>query len=454
MLIDRIFRILFSISTIITFLIASFIIIPQNYLKNFNIVAIRLSEIFSTTVLSSLPNTYLILLFVIFLLFFSYHTFNFVFRSENTANRLQLFLVQELKFSTSLIVIFWVLKILDFSRLTIVTSSALRFILIILILRIYDQIKSKYHVKDILLINIDPELQSDYEIDLIGINVTKTLIKLDLETINNEIKNNPYDEVWITGSKYEESNNINKVINLIVEYGLSVKVDNLLEIKTSITPKFEIIKGQNFISYTTSYLESNQYFFKRIFDIIFTITIGFILLPISLIISLLIIMDSGFPIFYTQQRGGLNSKKFNIYKFRTMRVGADAQIEDLLDQNDLKGIAFKLHLDPRVTKSGNFLRKYSLDEIPQFINVLIGEMSIVGPRPAVVYEIDRYENWHRRRLSVRPGITGPWQLTDRLTTDFDERVRLDLNYIDTQSFLNDLIIILKTPVAMIKNKSA
>ena len=218
-----------------------------------------------------------------------YHTFNFVFRSENTANRLQLFLVQELKFSTSLIVIFWVLKILDFSRLTIVTSSALRFILIILILRIYDQIKSKYHVKDILLINIDPELQSDYEIDLIGINVTKTLVKLDLETINNEIKNNPYDEVWITGSKYEESNNINKVINLIVEYGLSVKVDNLLEIKTSITPKFEIIKGQNFISYTTSYLESNQYFFKRIFDIIFTITIGFILLPISLIISLLII---------------------------------------------------------------------------------------------------------------------------------------------------------------------
>ena len=137
-----------------------------------------------------------------------------------------------------------------------------------------------------------------------------------------------------------------------------------------------------------------------------------------------------------------------------MRVGADAQIEDLLDQNDLKGIAFRLQLDPRVTKSGNFLRKYSLDEIPQFINVLIGEMSIVGPRPAVVYEIDRYENWHRRRLSVRPGITGPWQLTDRLTTDFDERVRLDLNYIDTQSFLNDLIIILKTPLAMIKNKSA
>tara|TARA_B100000131_G_scaffold181519_1_gene175212 strand:+ start:13 stop:426 length:414 start_codon:yes stop_codon:yes gene_type:complete len=137
-----------------------------------------------------------------------------------------------------------------------------------------------------------------------------------------------------------------------------------------------------------------------------------------------------------------------------MRVGADDERADLLDKNDLEGIGFKLHNDPRVTKFGNFLRKYSIDEIPQFINVLIGEMSIVGPRPAVFDEIDRYENWHRKRLSVRPGITGPWQLTDRLSIDFDERIRLDLNYIETQSFLRDLIIILRTPVAMIKNKSA
>ena len=110
--------------------------------------------------------------------------------------------------------------------------------------------------------------------------------------------------------------------------------------------------------------------------------------------------------------------------------------------------------DKRITPWGKIMRKYRLDELPQFYNVLIGEMSIVGPRPAVFDEIDRYEIWHRRRLSVRPGITGPWQLTDRLTTDFDERIRLDLNYIDNQSFINDILIILRTPFAMIKNKSA
>ena len=152
-------------------------------------------------------------------------------------------------------------------------------------------------------------------------------------------------------------NQINILINHIVELGLSVKVDNLFEIKTTIIPKFEIIDGQNFISYSTSYLESNQYFFKRIFDIIFTLLISFIFLPISIIVSIFIILDSGFPIFFTQTRGGLNAKKFKIYKFRTMRVGADDERSELLDKNDLEGIGFKMHNDPRVTKFGNFFKE-------------------------------------------------------------------------------------------------
>ena len=415
MLVDRIFKFLFSITTVLSYLIASFIIIPQDYLKNFKIVAKRLSEIFASTIFASFSNTFFLLVFILFLLFFSYNIFKGIFNLENKSNNLQIFLFQELKFSTSLIVIFWVLRITDFSRLTIVTATILRFICFLFIVKFYEKIRSKYYTKDILLINLD----------------------------NNNIK-----------SKFENPDLINRLINQIVEFGLSVKVDNLLEIKTSITPKFEIIEGQNFISYSTSYLESNQYFLKRLFDIIFTLLIGFIFLPISIIVSLFIVIDTGFPIFFTQIRGGLNARKFKIYKFRTMRIGADDERADLLDKNDLQGIGFKLHNDPRVTRFGNFLRKYSIDEIPQFINVLIGEMSIVGPRPAVFDEIDRYENWHRKRLSVRPGITGPWQLTDRLSTDFDERIRLDLNYIETQTFLKDLIIILKTPIAMIRNKSA
>ena len=454
MLVDRIFRFIFSVTTVFSYLIASFIIIPQDYLKNFNLVAKRLSEIFASTIFASFSNLYLIILFVFFLLLFSFNIFKGIFNLENQSNQLQTFLLQELKFSTSLIVIFWVLRITDFSRLTIITATIFRFLFFLFLVRLYAKIRSRYHIKDILLINLDSNLSKDFFKTVPGINLINTVSSSDLKLINEEISKNPYDEVWITGSKFEDPYQINILINHIVEFGLSVKVDNLFEIKTTIIPKFEIIDGQNFISYSTSYLESNQYFFKRLFDIFFTLLIGFLFLPISIIVSIFIVVDSGFPIFFTQTRGGLNAKRFKIYKFRTMRVGADDERADLLDKNDLEGIGFKLHNDPRVTKFGNFLRKYSIDEIPQFINVLTGEMSIVGPRPAVFDEIDRYENWHRKRLSVRPGITGPWQLTDRLSIDFDERIRLDLNYIETQSFLRDLIIILRTPVAMIKNKSA
>ena len=454
MLVDKIFRFVFSVTTVLSYLIASFIIIPQDYLKNFNLVAERLSEIFASTIFSPFSNLYFVLFFVIFLIFFSFNIFKEIFNFENQSNQLQTFMFQELKFSTTIIVIFWVLRITDFSRLTIITATILRFLFFLLLTKLHEKIRTKYHIKDVLLINLDPNLGNDFIKTLPGTNLIKTIMSSDLNLINEEISNNPYDEVWITGSKFEEASQINILINHIVEFGLSVKVDNLFEIKTTMIPKFEIIDGQNFISYSTAYLESNQYFFKRIFDILFTIFISFLFLPISIIVSILIVVDSGFPIFFTQTRGGLNAKRFKIYKFRTMRVGADDERASLLERNDLQGIGFKMHNDPRVTNFGNFLRKYSIDEIPQFINVLTGEMSVVGPRPAVFDEIDRYENWHRKRLSVRPGITGPWQLTDRLSTDFDERIRLDLNYIETQSFLKDLIIILRTPVAMIKNKSA
>jgi len=454
MIIDRAFRLLFSLITIFTFLLASYIIIPENYLKNFNIVSLRLADIFEPTILSTLSTTYYLYIFIGFLIFFSYNIYQNLFRKTQIANKILLFLIQELKFSTSLIVIFWVLKILDFSRLTLVTSSILRLIIVFFILNFYNIIKSKYEITDILLIKLNDDFDESLLNEFIGLNVEKTINTLNKEEINIELKSNAYDEVWISGSRSENSNSINNIINQVIEYGISVKVDNLLDIKTSISPKFEIISGNNFISYSTAYLESNQYFFKRLFDVLFTLLISFLLIPISFVVAIITLFDSGSPVMFKQVRGGLNSKDFIIYKFRTMKLGAEVEREDLLDKNDLSGIAFKLHNDPRVTKAGHILRKYSLDEIPQFINVLRGDMSLVGPRPAPFDEIDRYEVWHRRRLSVRPGITGPWQITNRLATDFDERIRLDLNYIDNQSFLNDLIIILKTPLAVIKHKSA
>lgn len=454
MIINRTFRVIFSLTNILTFLIASYIVIPDDFLKNFNIVALRLKEIFSYTRISDLSVNNFLYIFILFLFIFAFYIYKDLFNNHNISNKLQVFLIQELKFTTSIIVIFWVLKILDFSRLTIVTSSVIRSLLAIIFLKSYSFIKNKYEIKEILHVNLDNNKKLSFDSTLNGIVIKKEIYNINAETLYEELKSSSYDEIWITGSRNLNPNIINNIINQIVEYGLGVRVDNLLDIKTSIKPTFDIISNKNFISYTTSYLDTNQYFFKRIFDILFTILIATVLVPICFITCLLIILDSGFPVLFSQSRGGINAKKFTIYKFRTMYVGAESQRKDLLDQNDLDGIGFKLHNDPRVTKIGNYLRKYSIDEIPQFINVLKGDMSLVGPRPAVYDEIERYEIWHRRRLTVRPGITGPWQLTDRLSTDFNERIRLDLNYIDNQTFLNDLIIIAKTPFFVFKNKSA
>ena len=146
--------------------------------------------------------------------------------------------------------------------------------------------------------------------------------------------------------------------------------------------------------------------------------------------------------------------KFTLYKFRSMVVNAEKELDELKDLNEMSGPVFKIKDDPRVTKIGKFLRKTSLDEFPQFLNVLKGDMSIVGPRPLIASEKDKYEEWHRRRTSVRPGITCLWQINGRNTIDFQEWMKLDLKYIDEWSFFSDLRIIAKTVPAVLMGRGA
>ena len=195
---------------------------------------------------------------------------------------------------------------------------------------------------------------------------------------------------------------------------------------------------------------------KRPFDIFFSLIAILILLPIMLVIAILIKIFDGGNCIYTQRRVGLNGKEFNIFKFRTMYTDADKRLENLL-KNDLKAKEewekfFKLKNDPRVTPIGKFLRKTSLDELPQFFNVLKGDMSIVGPRPVTKEELIKfYKDKAELYKSVRPGITGYWQVTSRNDiTSYEERVKMDVWYIENQSFLLDLKIILKTVLAMIR----
>ncbi|MDC6078093.1 sugar transferase [Limosilactobacillus reuteri] len=189
---------------------------------------------------------------------------------------------------------------------------------------------------------------------------------------------------------------------------------------------------------------------KRVFDFL-AATCGIIILsPLILIIAILIKSEDHGPIFYKQVRVGKNGKTFKMYKFRSMFVNADKMLDKLKEQNDVDGPMFKMKDDPRVTKIGHFIRKHSLDELPQFFNVLKGDMSLVGPRPPLPSEVVEYSEYDKQRLLVIPGCTGLWQATERNEVGFSKMVQLDIQYIQRASFTFDLWIIWKTVEIVIK----
>jgi len=177
--------------------------------------------------------------------------------------------------------------------------------------------------------------------------------------------------------------------------------------------------------------------------------------PVNLIIAILVKATSKGPVFFTQERCGLHGSKFDLYKFRTMVVDAESKLEALKDKNEMQGPVFKITNDPRLTSLGKFLRKWSLDELPQLWNIFNGHMSLVGPRPPMPSEVARYDYWQRRRLSIRPGLTGLWQVSGRNNiSKFDDLVKLDLHYMDHWSLMEDFKILLRTIPAVIKGTGA
>lgn len=190
---------------------------------------------------------------------------------------------------------------------------------------------------------------------------------------------------------------------------------------------------------------------KRAFDLALTSLALILLLPMFIVIPVWIKLDSRGPVFFKQRRMGRAQKPFDIIKFRTMRVGAEEQRSHLLEHNESSGPLFKIRDDPRVTRVGRLLRKLSLDELPQLLNVLRGEMSLVGPRPFVVHEDDLIRGWARRRLDLTPGITGLWQVLGRNDIEFEEMVRLDYLYVNSWSLWWDVKLLLRTaPIVFLR----
>ena len=193
---------------------------------------------------------------------------------------------------------------------------------------------------------------------------------------------------------------------------------------------------------------------KRIVDILGALAGIIICLPIWVIAAILIKLDSRGPVLFWQIRVGENGKPFRFCKLRTMYVDAERRKQELAARNEMGGPAFKVRDDPRVTRVGRFLRKYSIDETPQLFHVLLGQMSLVGPRPPLIEEVARYKPWQTERLSVRPGLTCTWQVSGRNEIPFDQWVIMDIEYIRRRNFWLDMYLLLKTIPAVISARGA
>jgi exopolysaccharide biosynthesis polyprenyl glycosylphosphotransferase len=236
-----------------------------------------------------------------------------------------------------------------------------------------------------------------------------------------------------------------------VEFRIAPSLFNCLPRKTEI----DQIGALPMIRLFREPLSSSARVIKRTSDIVIASLALALFAPVWLVIALLIKLDSKGPVFYAQERVGMDGRIFLVYKFRTMRIGSDDEIHKEYQRKFIAGRAdanvgdaerpaYKLRNDPRITQIGSLLRRLSLDEVPQLLNVLCGDMSVVGPRPPIPYEVEAYELWHRKRLDMKPGLTGLWQVSGRNRLPFEEMVKLDLFYIENWSVLSDLKIIMRT----------
>lgn len=252
---------------------------------------------------------------------------------------------------------------------------------------------------------------------------------------------------------------VRRKIEHLIEAFSEMGIDSLITIDSfaieTLETKLEDFGTTNVIRLSPRLFTDGELLLKRLMDIAGALVGCFICLIFGLIVAPLIFLEDPGPIIFKQKRVGRNGKFFYIYKFRSMYQDAEAKLQTLKDQNEMQGFMFKMKNDPRITKVGKFLRKTSIDELPQFFNVLEGSMSLIGTRPPTVDEYNQYSAHHKRRISIKPGITGLWQVSGRSEiTDFEEIVRLDCFYIDHWSITGDIKILLKTFAAVFTGKGS
>lgn len=301
--------------------------------------------------------------------------------------------------------------------------------------------------------------KSNLEVDMVGyVNMGNEVDDRYLgriKELEDIIHENSIDQVYIMHRKSDQID-IQPYLNMCMEMGVTVRI---------IMNAYRAGAAQSYVSSVGTYpiityhrvsLNVTARSVKRCIDVVGSLFGIIVFSPIMLITTLAIKLESKGPIIFKQERVGLNGRRFYIYKFRSMCQDAEDRKLELLEQNEMdSNFMFKIQDDPRVTRVGKFIRKTSIDELPQFFNVLLGDMSLVGTRPPTVDEVEMYERNHWRRMSIKPGITGMWQVSGRSSiTDFDEIVELDTQYIDRWNVLLDLQILIKTVLHVFSRKGA
>ncbi|MBV9212366.1 MAG: sugar transferase [Actinobacteria bacterium] len=261
------------------------------------------------------------------------------------------------------------------------------------------------------------------------------------------------DEVLIADPAFPQDRAV-ELVDRCHRHGVRVRVaPSTMEI---LMERVEFVPGQTLPLFELKppVFEGVDFFVKRTFDVVASTLIALVLVPFAIVVALMIKLTSRGPVIYRSVRAGMGGAPFDCLKFRTMYADADRQQPELEGRNEKGGPLFKIRRDPRVTPVGRFLRRWSIDELPQLVNVLRGEMSLVGPRPLTLRDYRRLEEWHRKRNHVLPGITGLWQVSGRSELHFDELVRLDFLYLESWSVFLDLTILLKTVPAVMRARGA
>jgi exopolysaccharide biosynthesis polyprenyl glycosylphosphotransferase len=282
--------------------------------------------------------------------------------------------------------------------------------------------------------------------------MTESPVIFELESV---IAREPVDEVFIALPRDEYAPLVEAIVCLCEEQGIIVRLQTELFKLRIARWQVDELDGIPIVTIRSGPPDGWQLLAKRLIDICGSALLLLAMAPLLMIVTVLIKLDSPGSVFYKQERVGLNKRRFRVFKFRTMVDGAEKQQPILERLNEAAGPVFKIKADPRITRLGKFLRRFSIDELPQLFNVLRGEMSLVGPRPLPVRDIERIDvQWHKRRLSVKPGVTCLWQVNGRSNVSFDHWVRMDLEYIDKWCLGLDIKILLKTIPAVLKGSGA